>query len=223
MRAVSLAVAVLAMLPPLASGQANLSNRPECGQTATNKCRKGAAWIGDSITNGAYCTSLRPPTLLSNLESGLLGVDNHGVDGDDAVGMLTRWTSTIRPRRYGHLVILCCLNSIRVGTPAATVWATLQTILDQAKADGMRVTPITQLPWKDGLGYDAATQAATESLNTSILAWCVSNSETCVNGYSAMGDPGDPTLLRTTWKVDAFHPNDTGCQQLAAAVSAAIP
>jgi lysophospholipase L1-like esterase len=214
------ALTLLLFCAPAARAQA-IAPVPDCLPTSGDKCRRSTAWIGDSITFGFYTTANRPPAVLGASRLGLM-VDNLGVNGETVQQMQTRWLTSIRSARYGTLVFLGGVNNLSfTGDTPATVWAVIKSILDQALADGMRVYPCTILPFKNGTGWTTSRQTDLQTINASILAWCATNNQTCVDTYTAMGDLGDPQLLR--WPgVDNIHPSDVGSQALAAAVSAAI-
>lgn len=218
----ALPLLALACVASDASGQALLDPRRGCTAGSGDWCRSRTVWIGDSITFGFYTPTNRPPEVLQRTR-GTLPVDNAGVNGETVQQMRVRWTNDIRPLRYGRLIFLGGVNnlSFTAETPA-TIWGVIKSTLDEAKADGMDVVPVTVLPFKNGTGWSAGRQTDLQTLNQSIRDWCTSNASTCVDGYAAMGDLGDPALLR--WPgVDNIHPSDTGSQQLAAAVSAGIP
>lgn len=217
------------LLVALASG-ASLAQALPSGYYAYGKpvgcnCRS-VAWLGDSITEGgSYCTpSPAPPSILYS--TGVDGpVANFGVSGNTVSQMRARWVSTIRPARYDRLVFLGGVNDLIQGGVASTIWPVLKSILDEARLDGMRVTPLTVMPWKHVL-YDwtVGKQAETDSLNASILQWCTDNHETCVDANASFADPMDNDLLLVAYSFgDGVHLNSTGCNHLATIVEAALP
>jgi lysophospholipase L1-like esterase len=198
-------------------------------QTTSPPTRTGAtrsvAWIGDSITQGFGVTT-SPPEKLEQLQGGTKYAWNYGVGGTTAQQMVTRWEQEVRGRGYTHLVVLAGVNDIRNSASAATVEGYLQTIYDEARADGLTLVPVTITPWKNYAGagaWDSTKQTVTDAVNTWILAYCTTNGLTCANANAALKDGTDPQLMAVANDSgDHLHPNQTGADLLATTVNTAV-
>lgn len=128
----------------------------------------------------------------------------------------------MRGRGAGAVVVLAGVNDLAAGTSAATIFSNLQTIYDQARADGMQVVPITVLPWSGSGSWTAGKQTETTNLNTSILAYCATNGLVCIDAYNSALRTG--TALTGIYDSgDGLHPNLAGSSVLANLVKAAFP
>ena len=85
---------------------------------------------------------------------------NYAVGGYRTDQCLTVWRNNVRGRGFSTLVLGCGVNSAIQGNPAtsALAWADLQTILSEAKADGMTVVPLTILPFGSNANWSAPRQ-----------------------------------------------------------------
>jgi lysophospholipase L1-like esterase len=220
-----IAIALAALLLSGCSEEALAQARPR-GAGGLRQ-RKVVAWIGDSITLGVTAVdAFRPPQRLEVL----LGTSNYvvtnfGVSGYTAAQIRSVWTDKVRGHGYTVLIHEGGVNDLIAGTAGATVSTTIQTTLAEARADGMRVVLLTVLPWGAYASSSAPKQVETLALNASLTAWCTANASTCVDTYTAMGEPGTPANLATAYDLsDHLHPNETtGNAALAAAVKGAFP
>jgi lysophospholipase L1-like esterase len=193
-----------------------------CAPTNFSTIGDPIAWVGDSITYGnagSVSTAIRPPYWLSELlKTSTLtrAVQNLGIGGNTSSQCLSNWTNNVRGKGYKTLVLMCGVNDLIGAVAPATIWANLQTILDQAKADGMTVIPMTVLP------YFGAPNPNLNTLNASITSWCSTNGVTCVDTYNSVMRTGD-ALTAIYDSGDGLHPNVAGSQKLAELVQAASP
>lgn len=181
------------------------------------------AWLGDSITYGAGSPTARPPNLLA--VSITEYVQNFGLSSDLAAGCLSRWRTDIQGKGYTSLILECGVNSVSIGgqTGAQTV-ATLSTLMDEARADGLRVTVVGIMPWKNSGFWTAPKQVQTDAINTGLIAYAATNSLTYVSLLSMGGQGGDPDVLLTIYNSgDNQHPNAAGSAVQAGLVQSANP
>jgi len=133
------------------------------------------ACLGDSITFGGITRTPVPwPHLLEDSLNaqypGQYTVSNFGTPAHTAAQNLSTWTTNIRGKGYEVLVVLTGINSILTGVTGANTWTSINTIVDEAKADGMTVVLITTLPFKTYSGWTAGLQTQLDALLTSIRA-----------------------------------------------------
>lgn len=194
---------------------------------SVNRAVNQVAFVGDSIAAGSVSAPTTPQAALQALIS--RGVYNKGLPGDNAAGCLARYQNNVVGRGFKTLVWLCGTNDLIGGAApayAATIWATIKTALDDAKARGMTVIPVTILPKGGAPGWNAdPMQLNMDTLNPLILAWCVSNNATCVDAYAAFGgEGGDAKVMLLTYDSgDGIHPNAAGSSYLATLIAAANP
>lgn len=179
-------------------------------------------WIGDSLTSGELSAPPRPPNSLETLlrvngsTTGDHAVYNLGVGGDKTQDCLTNWRTNVRGKGYSTLILLCGVNSAIQGNPvtAAGAFANLQAIMDEARADGLRVIPITVLAH----GADAYT----DSLNALITTYASTYGLTLVDAYNSDLRTGSGLTPAYDFG-DHLHLNAAGADRLAALVFAVSP
>ncbi len=204
--------------------------------------------IGDSITDGAGSTpdtNHRWPNLLSHRvrsqgSVGTVSVVDAGIAGGR---MLTGMVGPKGVDRFdrdalgqsgvSHVVFLLGINDIALPTfiPSQVVTVEqmtqgMQSMIDKAKAKGIKVLAGTLLPFKNATifgrpyyseAYEAKRQAYNSwvRLNTSIDA--------VIDFDKALQDPADPlSLLPAYDSGDHLHPNDKGTEAMAHAVDLSV-
>jgi lysophospholipase L1-like esterase len=191
--------------------------------------------LGDSITEGIAGQSGPWCPLLAERRSGTnFAALNEGLGGDTSTGLLVRWAADIRPYVGSPLrtkvLILIGTNDLASGVAAATIYANIRTLALQAQEDGMEVVLLTVLPRSLAASYSGDLQARLDALNALILA-APTNPDLAlripgalvVDTYTAMGEPGTPVQLRTTYTSgDGLHLNSVGNAALANAVDDAL-
>lgn len=197
------------------------------GATATAPGEKWIA-IGDSITKAPEAaTSLHSwPRALMRL-SGWTSpqvrfISNIAVSSVTTTYMRdTEWASVSGESVFG-LVYLGGVNDLLQNSDSgAVIFARIQTVLDAARAQGAIVVPVTVLPFSNYVGWSAGRQTRLEELNAAILAYCTTNSLTCVDAYTILGTG---TAINAAYDSgDGLHPNSAGSDLLAASIKAAIP
>lgn len=169
--------------------------------------------LGDSITEGGpvlggtpnWCEQIQ--SVWHNSMYRFSAV-NGGIGGNTSTDALNRW-ATYRNHGYTRVIILIGTNDLASGASAASIFANIQTITNQALADGLDVVVCTVLPRGNGPAYSPDLQARLEALNTSIMAM---TNVTVVDLYSAMGEtaPNQHKLKSTYDSGDGLHPNGAG-------------
>lgn len=183
------------------------------------------ACLGDSIT---YTSVARAPvpwphileTSLNAQYPGQYTVSNFGTPGHTASQNLSTWTSSIRGKGYEILVVLTGINSILTDVTGANTWTSINTIVDEAKADGMTVVLITTMPFGSYTDWTAGRQTQLDALLTSIRA---EGGVTLVDLYPDWEtSPGSDQLLAAYDVGDFLHINAAGCTNLAGRVETAL-
>lgn len=203
--------------------------------------KKIVVCLGDSTTGGSSTSTLQYPEKLRNL----LGYDwecvNAGVGGETASQIATRWTNQTRNKYTSNyarwLVLMGGINDIAAGTSAATTYAALKAIPDQAVSDG-NWTGIIWMTTAPAWGYaslSAGEQTALLSLNTSISGYTGSN-VTIYNTYGLLEDvattgqlsylggtkPDYATSSVSPFGRDYLHYNNAAHSAIATALEAII-
>ena len=198
--------------------------------------------FGDSITDGAASTvdaAHRYPDFLSRrvaADPALQGfsVVNQGIGGNrvlhDVIGPkgVDRFQrDVLGTTGVTHAIILLGINDIGFGgfVPAQAVTANditagLQTMVDQAKARGVKVFLGTLTPFKGTAApyYSEETEAKRRAVNVWIRA-NTAQAQGVIDFEAATRDPADPLLLRSEYDSgDHLHPNDAGYEAMAQAI-----
>ncbi len=201
------------------------------------------ACVGDSTTQGSDSTSIPYAIVLGRLlnvaSPGNFAVSNRGTGGTVVSQMQTAWLNNIKGKVSGsvpskRLVILGGVNDCLLDTSAATTYATLKAIYDDAIGAGWTVIPITCLPFHNYGGWSSGRQTLLTTLNASIAGYGVPY----IDGYALLGDAADATQLSYQGGTkpdyatktysgsgggrDFLHPNDAGHAAIAAALKTAI-
>lgn len=183
------------------------------------------ACLGDSITYTAISRAPIPwPHIIEDALNaqypGDYTVSNYGTPGHTAAQNLTTWTNSIRGKGYEILIVLTGVNGLLAGTAGATVWTSINQIVDEAKTDGMTVVLITILPFKSYIGWSAAIQTQTDTVLTSIRA---EPGLTVLDLYPSWEQSAGDDILKVSYDIgDGLHPNQTGVEQLAVDVEGAL-
>lgn len=184
--------------------------------------------LGDSMTASGGMAPTYPQGVENNLAGGYT-VMNAGIGGSTTTDMDSRWTSDIRGNGFSAVSMLGGINDIAQGDGGATTTSTietnLQTVYDQGRTDGMKVIPVTILPFKGSTfgWWSAVNQSVEDSVNSSIASYATTNTLAYVDAYAAFGKPGDPQSANPSLVGSDFtHPNQTGYNLLATLVAAAV-
>lgn len=200
--------------------------------------------LGDSITHGSDKGSLPWPVrlglALDETHAGAYAVVNGGVGGYTVSQIQTRWNAIkgYHASRVNRrtLVVLGGVNDTLADTPAATTYATLKAIYDDAGAAGWDVIALACTPAGSYTGWSGGKQTILDALNTSILGYApTSYSFTKIDTYSLLEDVTTadqmaylggtkPDCVTATYPGasagyrDFLHPNDAGMRAIALAV-----
>lgn len=206
------------------------SDASRCAYTSSGTGGTPIAWVGDSNAYGnagSSGTGVRPPHLLETALT-VATADranyNYAVGGYRTDQCLNVWRNNVRGKGFSTLILVCGVNSAIQGTPAtaAEALAQLTTILDEAKADGMKVIPTTILPFGGNVNWSAPRQTYIETINTGILAWCTVNGVTCLDAYTEF--LGVSPAMNTAYdNADALHLDATGSAHFVTLVQALTP
>jgi lysophospholipase L1-like esterase len=162
--------------------------------SATNK----VAAIGDSITRGQFATnSYGYPQLIEQQINALstTRVDNWARGSATCANMVTTWRTYIKGKGYTHLFVMCGTNDAFSDISGASSWSSLQTIADEARAEGITVVLLTTPPFGNSVLWSSARETQLQALRTSILNYCTANSLNCVDANTILHDPANPTKL----------------------------
>lgn len=204
--------------------------------------------FGDSITDGAGTTpdtSRRWPNYLSRrLQSdgsaGTVSVLNAGISGGriltDVIGPsgVKRFERDVLGQTgVTHVIFLLGINDIGMAAfvpeqevTVEQMTAGTQSLIDKAKAKGIKVLLGTLLPWKGANAggvpyYSEAGEAKRQAFN----AWVRANKtvDGVIDFDQALGDPADPLALLPAYDSgDRLHPSDKGAEAMANAVDLSL-
>ncbi|MCY1078148.1 SGNH/GDSL hydrolase family protein [Archangium lansingense] len=198
--------------------------------------------FGDSITDGAGTTPdthRRWPDYLSRRlqsDGSAVSVLNAGIGGGriltDAIGPsgVNRFERDVLGQTgVTHVIFLLGINDIGLSAfvpeqevSVEQMTAGTQSLIDKAKAKGIKVLLGTLLPWKGANPggapyYSEAGEAKRQSFN----AWIRANKtvDGVIDFDQALRDPADPLALLPAYDSgDLLHPNDKGAEAMANAV-----
>lgn len=183
------------------------------------------ACVGTSITNGPPSRIHVPYPQLIELAlnartPGGYSVANYGVLSSTSAAHLATWTNNVRNRGFTVLMLESGINDLIIGSAAAAIWATIDTIITQALSDGLVVVLLGILPWGGYSSWNAARQTQTDALLALMVA---RGGVTYVNPYPTWLAGGVGVTMRADWTTDGLHPNNTGNAVLGVDGTAAIP
>jgi lysophospholipase L1-like esterase len=106
------------------------------------------------------------------------------------------------------LLLQCGTNSL-TAPGYVSVWGTIEGMLDDAVAAGIKVQPATITP--------TGGQSTEDDFNALLLAWCASNNIECADTYTVLDDATSPGALAAAYDSgDDLHPNAAGNAAMAA-------
>ncbi|MFA5128835.1 MAG: GDSL-type esterase/lipase family protein [Patescibacteria group bacterium] len=176
--------------------------------SATSTTSEGKiAVIGDSITADGtqYQSYLRSNCVGKTMEI-------FAQVGQQTSWMLEQFRNNVKGKGFDGLIILGGVNDLSSGRTSSQIQTNLNAIYSEAKTDGIKVTAVTVLPWKDYSRWDTTKQTNTEALNRWILG---SSADVKVNAYAEFGDSSDSAKLKSIYDPgDHLHPNAAGSRKL---------
>lgn len=171
--------------------------------------------IGDSLVAGGPILSGNPSwlQLLHTERDGMLfAVINGGVGGTTPAQALALFESDYKGHGCTHLAVLAGTNALASGDSAASIFATLQSIVASARADtscspsGINVTVLTVPPRGGSTPWDGTKEAQRLALRTLILAMDAD----AVIDLEAMAGTGSPVEMDPAYRTsDLLHFNGT--------------
>lgn len=190
-------------------------------------CEAGARWaaLGDSITDEPVALTVAgwPRSL-----QGLWGVSpsgkwitNNAVSGATSTTIRdTQWTTNTKAKGFAGVIVAGGVNDISAGETGLATYNRLKTVYDEVRAEGATLVIVTPLPagayWSSGT---KDTELA--DLRTRQLAYCSTNSVSCVDAYTGLGS--GVNIAAAYDSGDGLHPNQAGSDAIAALVYAAVP
>lgn len=193
--------------------------------------------LGDSITDGVGSTAgadARWPNDLARRLDALAGrtlaVADEGIGGNRVL-IGARCCGASAEARFGRdaldqpgvrdIIVLEGINDIGYSlgdVSAAQIIAGYQRLIAQAHARALRIFGATLLPFQGAGSYTAAGEATREAVNT----WIRTSGafDGVIDFDAVMRDPADPLRLNPAYDSgDHLHPDDTGYQAMADAIS----
>ncbi len=193
--------------------------------------------LGDSITDGVGSTAgadARWPNDLARRLDALAGrtlaVADEGIGGNRVL-IGARCCGASAEARFGRdaldqpgvrdIIVLEGINDIGYSlgdVSAARIIAGYQRLIAQAHARALRIFGATLLPFQGAGSYTAAGEATREAVNT----WIRTSGafDGVIDFDAVMRDPADPLRLNPAYDSgDHLHPDDTGYQAMADAIS----
>lgn len=142
-------------------------------------------------------------------------ITNFGVGGYTTSSILTTWTSRVRSCGYKQITVLGGINDLVGGTTSTTIISNLETIFDQAIADGIKIFAMKLLPFGNHAQWNSTRQGYLETVNAFFVTKAAANSSlmTVVDTYTLVGASGDATKLHASYdNGDGLHLNSSGHQ-----------
>jgi len=149
---------------------------------------------------------------------------NRGISGQTTPQMVVRFRQDVIDLQPAAVVILAGTNDVAGNTGPMTPEMTednFKSMIELAKANGIRVivasiTPAADYPWRPGL----APAAKIKALNDWLKEYCVTNSVTYMDYYSAL--VGEDGGMKPGTSFDGVHPNAAGYAIMGPLAQAAV-
>ena len=195
---------------------------------------KAIAILGDSITDGRGSTTNGnnrwPDTLAARLQASgatKVAVLNQGIGGNAVTsgGLgptgLNRFSRDILGQSgVRWVIILEGVNDIGAGVSAATLTGAYDSLIAQARAQGLRVYGGTISPFGSNSYYSVAHESVRQSVNTYIRS---GKFDGFIDFDAAVRDTSNPPKLQAAFDSgDGLHLNPAGYQKMADTVNLAL-
>jgi len=195
-----------------ARGPVGVRNAPPYAPTA-----KVWLFVGDSLSATSsidWVTQMTP-----RIPAGI-SVVNVATTGNNSAQIMAQWRTYAQTATPLRVFVLGGINDIRIGTSAATSFASLSFIYADAAARGVSVIALPTLPFGLNVNWTAGRQTELLALRTSIQGASVSQ---VIDLYTPMGQSGLPEQLATAYDSgDGLHPNNVGALNMANTVATAL-
>jgi hypothetical protein len=176
--------------------------------------------LADSLAESSEASHARALQLQERLGPAYL-ISNVGSSSDTTTLMLSHWRSSIRGQGAQWLVVQGGGNDIRMGAPGESAWANLQTILEEARADGVRTVLMTIPPFKRSKRWSASKQDELNALNDEIRH--SGKDAKVLDAYAELGQTDQQVLNVLYDSGDGTSLNETGIERLVSLLKTLLP
>jgi len=177
------------------------------------------AAMGDSLTmGGAYIDRLLSKPAFTGWQ-----IRNHGITGQTAVVMNTRFDACVVSRGdVNYVIIWAGINDVVQDASAATIQNALQAMYTAASGAGIKVVAVNITPFKTNADWSAGRQTVLDTVNTWISS-TATGIDYIVDAYTALEDPGAAdTLLAAYDSGDHLHLSTAGYNVVGDAIATAL-
>jgi len=183
------------------------------------------AAIGDSLTKrgapGEWPNKMAPTLESTSLEA--QSFVEHAEGSELTAAALSRWTGDVKGKGYGGVAILSSINDPAGDVPTSTSTANINSIVDEALEEGLKVVLCTPTPFGNYAGWNASRQQLLDDFNAWIRAKAAGDPRIAlVEAYDAMGDADPQDLLAAYDSGDGVHWTAAGDQAFADLVESAL-
>ena len=197
---------------------------------------RAIAILGDSITDGRGSTTNGNNRWPDDLERRLqasgatkVAVLNQGIGGNALTSSggglgpngVSRFSRDILGQSGVRWVIIFeSVNDIGAGVAASTITSAYDTLIAQARGQGLRVYGATITPFGSNTYYSAAHESVRQSVNTYIRS---GKFDAVIDFDAAVRDTSNPPRVQAAFDSgDGLHLNPAGYQQLANTLDLAL-
>jgi lysophospholipase L1-like esterase len=196
------------------------STAPASAGSPVAHVRRTFVVLGDSLSTWAFAPGFTHPSdnawprLLAALDPDLMLLHNSAVPGNTTAQMLARFRQDVLAYRPDVLFVMGGTNDVANGRPTSTTVANLRTIVESAKAAGIRVVLLT-IPPNDGFGKNQLKKL--RSINAALKRVGASERIAVVDAYQAVATSSG-WLRKSCMAYDRLHLSQRGEEAVAAAV-----
>lgn len=177
--------------------------------------------VGDSLTFGYAVATIPYPVALSGLTGS--PVTNLGVGGCRASAGYDRWQRYAKNFPYRFCIIFIGTNDLDFDSATgASVFATVQTWIEEAVAAGQQVIGCTITPRDGSSGWTEAKEEERQAYNTLLRAYGAAHPEAQIVDLDFVVSDDGLTVKAAHNYGDNLHFNNAGFAAVAAAVYAKI-
>jgi lysophospholipase L1-like esterase len=129
----------------------------------------------------------------------------------------------VKAKGYDGVAILSSINDPAGDVPTSTSTANINSIVDEALEEGLKVVLCTPTPFGNYAGWNASRQQLLDDFNAWIRAKAAGDPRIAlVEAYDAMGDADPQDLLAAYDSGDGVHFSAAGDQAFADLVESAL-